>query len=94
MKLRDDIRQFGQGMEARTAAPASNCGVGHRGFEIKIRCCKGKGQGVRPLTHTPPGWGGISRNKGWKHFLAEFKGWKAKKPDFFGILRILASEES
>ena len=30
MKLRDDIRRFGQGMEARTAAPTSNWGVGYR----------------------------------------------------------------
>ena len=30
MKLRDDIRQFGQGMEPRTAAGTSKYGVGYR----------------------------------------------------------------
>ena len=30
MKLRDEVRSFGQGMRARTAAPTSKLGVGYR----------------------------------------------------------------
>ena len=32
---------------------------------------------VRRLTHTPPGWGGISRNKGWNTFATPFLGLEA-----------------
>ena len=34
---------------------------------------------VRRLTHTPPGWGGISRNKGWNTFATPFLGLEAPK---------------